>query len=99
MKLVRLESRDCLDHLALLDGPALLAHSCLFLLVDQMKGALIHLQFLRFVLRIQRALVHQEFRLLEDHLGKLVLPGIQDLLVQEDRRENVVKLVKQVLVE
>jgi len=99
VNLVRLEKRDCLDHLALVDGPALLAHSCLFLLVDQMKGVLIHLQFLRFVLRIQRALVYQEFRLLEDHLGKLVLPGIQDLLVQEDRRENVVKLVKQVFVE
>lgn len=47
VNLVHLESRDCLDHLALLDGPALLAHSCLFLLVDQKKGVLIHLQFLR----------------------------------------------------
>lgn len=98
--MVHLDPRDCLDHLAFLDGLVLLAHLCWFLLVeDQMKEVLIHSLFLRFVLRIQRALVHQESRLSGDLLGKLVLLGGQDLLVQEDRRENVAKLVKQVFVE
>lgn len=101
VKMVHLDPRDCLDHLVLLDGLALLAHLWWSLLVEgQMKKVvLIHLQFLRFVLKIQRALVQQESRLSGDLLGKMVLLGVQDLLVQEDRRENVGKQVKQVFVE
>lgn len=101
VKMVHLELRDCLDHLVFLDVLVLLAHLWWSLLVEgQMKKeVLIHLRFLRFVLKIQRVLVHQESRLSGDLLGKLVLLGVQDLLVQEDRRENVEKLVKQVLVE
>ena len=48
VKMVHLDPRDCLDHLAFLDGLVLLAHLCWFLLVeDQMKEVLIHSLFLR----------------------------------------------------